>query len=187
MARPEDAAENTPGPVPEPGYLSWTFVAWGAALGFLLAVAGCLALMLGVLRDDIPQLTADTLRKAEATWQEHAPASYLMNVRVGGAQVSSIQVEVRNHEVLRPPTVNGRPVEERRTWDTWTIKGQFKTLHRELELAEDPAGQMDVGPNVQLRLRAEFDPEFGYPRRYERLVIGDAPAIHWEVLQFEPR
>lgn len=186
MERPENTADNAPGQPPGSRFLSWTYVAWGAALGFVAAAVGCFALMFVLLRDDIPRLTADALRQAEAAWDQHAPASYFVNLRLGGAQAGNIQVEVREGEVRRPPTLNGRPVQERHTWRTWTVEGQFETLHRELELAEDPAQQMHLGPDVQLRLRAEFDPTFGYPRRYERLVIGNGPEVRWEVLEFQP-
>ena len=32
---------------------------------------------------------------------------------------------------------------------------------------------------------AEFDPEFGYPRNYQRQVLGTDLDVQWEVTRFE--
>jgi hypothetical protein len=80
---------------------------------------------------------------------------------------------------------DGREPSQRRTWDVWTVAGQFDTLYRELELAENPEREMQAPPGTRLRLLAEFDPKLGYPRRYRRIVVGDAPSVTWDVTRFE--
>jgi hypothetical protein len=32
----------------------------------------------------------------------------------------------------------------------------------------------------------EFDPEFGYPKKYDRAVLGADFEVHWRVTRFNP-
>jgi len=63
----------------------------------------------------------------------------------------------------------------------------FDTLERELMLAENPQREMNATAGAQLRLRCEFDPQYGYPRRYHRYATGGAPEVFWQVTRFDPR
>jgi hypothetical protein len=38
----------------------------------------------------------------------------------------------------------------------------------------------------EMIIRAEFDPKYGYPRQYDRVVLGTDFEIHWKVTRFEP-
>jgi hypothetical protein len=62
----------------------------------------------------------------------------------------------------------------------------FDTLDQDCQIAEDPAQQIQAAPGTKWQLQCEFDPEFGYPRRYHRLVTG-GPEVYWRVTEFEPR
>jgi hypothetical protein len=55
-----------------------------------------------------------------------------------------------------------------------------------LELAEDPQHEMHAAAGTQLRLRCDFDPELGFPRRYHRYATGGAPEVFWRITRFKP-
>ena len=54
----------------------------------------------------------------------------------------------------------------------------FKTLFPHIEAARDQAIPL---------LRAEFDPEFGFPRGFQRVVLGGGPEVSWRVTRFEAK
>jgi hypothetical protein len=153
----------------------------GVAL-IILAVAVVLQVFVA---DKTPVLTAQELDAARAAWDKTKPASYDMDVEIRGGQPGSAAVEVRDGNVTSAK-VNGE-VPDRRVWNVWTVPGMFDTLERELVLAEDPQHEMDAPPGTRLQLRAEFDPEFGFPRRYHRFAIGGAPEVDWRVTKFQPQ
>jgi hypothetical protein len=135
--------------------------------------------------DRLPELTRDRLEAAMALWDKSGPASYDLEMQKSGARPGPVRVEVRDGKVTTV-TVDGREPPPW-TWDTWTVPGQFETIERELELAEDPVHQMATEAGTTLRLRCEFDKQFGFPREYRRLVSGAAPAVSWSVTRFTVR
>lgn len=157
------------------------FVLLGAVL--LLALAGAVMLLLAFFRDPLPPLELADLEAAEARWRAEGPADYDLDLQLGGARPGSVHVEVRGGEVTAM-TRDGQTPDQRRTWDVWSVEGQFDTLFRELELADAPAREMQVDAATRLVLRAEFDPRFGYPQRYRRIVLGQGPEVYWEVTRF---
>lgn len=159
------------------------FVLLGAIL--LLAIAGAVVLLLARFRDPLPPLELADLEAAEARWRAEGPADYDLDLKLGGARPGSVHVEVRGGRVTAM-TRDGRTPSQRRTWDVWSVEGQFDTLYRELELADAPAREMQVDAATRLVLRAQFDPRLGYPRRYRRIVLGEGPEVYWEVTRFRP-
>lgn len=134
----------------------------------------------------IPELTEPLLEAAEQRWQENGPASYDLDLEITGAQPGVVHVEVRDGEVTAM-TRDGHAPEQRRTWDVWAVPGQFETIERELEMAADPQHEMQAAEGTRLRLRAEFDPQYGYPRQYQRMVYGGGPEVYWRVTTFQPQ
>jgi hypothetical protein len=94
-------------------------------------------------------------------------------------------VEVRRGRVVSPPTLDGHPIRAVHAWSTWTIEGQFETIHEELRLAADPQREMNAPPGTRLVLRGTFHPLLGYPLQYRRLVLGEGPEVSWKVIQFQ--
>ncbi|GAF78912.1 unnamed protein product [marine sediment metagenome] len=137
-----------------------------------------------LLHDTASDLTEDVLDVAEALWKSEGPASYDMEVAIGGARAGLVHVEVRDGQVVSVERDGKTPPE--RTWHVWSVPGQFDTLYRELELAADPMGEIDASNETRWLLRAEFDSQFGYPKRYRRTVSGTGPDISWEVSKFNP-
>jgi hypothetical protein len=190
--RPHTSNGDTEGPSTDDGSASAvgrprrfraSMLAAGCAVGSLvtlLTFAG-VALFLRT-RGTVPPLTADDLEAAERLWDEFGPADYDLDVELGGRQSGRFHVEVRSGRTTKV-TRNGVPP-QRRTWDTWTVPGMFDTLYQELELAAQPDGAFGQ-PGARAVQRANFDDQLGFPRRYERFVLGTVYEIRWEVTRFE--
>jgi hypothetical protein len=157
-------------------------------VGLLVAILG-LASVLVLLRvfvgQRIPELTEDRLAAAEEIWEHNDPASYDMEIEIRGARPGQVHIEVTGGKATAM-TRDGRSPPPR-TWNVWSVPGMFETLERELELALDPIHEMQAAAGTQLKLRCEFDPQFGFPRRYHRFVTGGGPEVFWEVTRFEPK
>lgn len=157
-------------------------------LGLLL---GAMAVGAGLLtyaflnRNTTPLLTPADLEAAAERWDTRGPASYNLDVELTGNRPSQIHVEVRDGQATRMERDGVVPSQER-TWYYWTVPGMMDTIAEELEMAEDPAKSFNVRGASQVIQRAQFDPEYGYPRKYERVVLGADFEIHWQVTKFEP-
>lgn len=149
----------------------------GAVVAVVLAVA--------LLRDTTPVLTRPAFDAAVARWKEHGPADYDLDVVVQGNQPGRIHVEVRGGAATAM-TRDGVTPSQRRTWDYWTVPGQFDMIQIELDNQSDPRGQFAGASGSQLVLWAEFDPRYGYPRRYHRVLLGGQQEMRWEVTRFQP-
>ena len=151
----------------------------------VVAIVGVVALLQTFVVQRIPELSEARLENAEDLWQRAGPASYDMDLEIRGAQPGRVHIEIRNREVTAM-TRDGRTPPPR-TWDVWSVPGLFDTLERELVLAEDPVHEMDAAAGTQLRLRCDFDPQYGYPRQYHRYVSGGGPEVYWRVTRFQPK
>lgn len=171
------------------------FVAGPGARFSRIALAG--ALLLGLVlaafvtiklltAERLPELTPDTLSAAEQQWEEKGPSNYDLDLIIEGAQPGVVHVEVRNG-VTTAMQRDGRSPSQRRVWDVWTVPGMFDTIEREFDLAADPVHEMDASANARVVLRAAFDPKFGYPARFHRVVFGGGPEVYWRVLSFQPK
>ncbi len=138
----------------------------------------------GSLPEMPPELTEDSLATAEERWKADGPASYDMEIEIGGDRAGVVRIEVRDGDVTSMQRDGKTPPQ--RTWDVWFVPGQFDTLYRELELAADPVGQIQASQDTRWMLHAEFDQQFGYPIRYRRIVVGTGPDVSWEVRKFNP-
>jgi hypothetical protein len=159
------------------------------ALAFVLASAAlavaCVVLALQYfVAERLPELTEATLQAATERWKENGPASYDMEIELGGAQPGHVHVEVRNGEVTAESR-DGR-IPARSTWDTWPVTGLFDMLSRDLEIAENPEQEIQAPPGTTWRLRCEFDAKLGIPWRYHRLVTA-GPEVYWSVTEFQPK
>ena len=156
-------------------------LAWGVVLGAMLAI-GAIVVLLLLARDPTPRLTTAALQAAKNRWEANGPESYDVDVVTSGAQVGHYHVEVRNG---LPTAVarEGRPP-PRRVWDVWTVPGMFDTLDRELENAEQGAQGFGAAAGSRAVMRCVFDEQFGYPRLYNRTVLGASLDVRWEVTHF---
>jgi len=156
----------------------------GLALGILLALVSILAVAVARRGPSAPAITREDLAAAEQRWQEHGPASYNMDLTIGGRQPGPVHIEVRDGKVTRM-TRDGVVPSQRRTWEYWTVPEQFETIRQDFDSAETPGG-FGATPGTQTILRADFEPQYGYPRRYQRFVLGTDLNVDWQVTRFEP-
>jgi hypothetical protein len=156
-----------------------------ALMAMILAIAVVIGLLQVFVVQRIPELSEARLQAAQTLWEAQGPGSYNMDLEIRGAQPGTVHMEVRDGNVVAM-TRDGRSPPER-TWDVWSVPGQFDTLQRELEMAEDPQHEMEVAAGTKLRLLCEFDGQLGFPRRYHRYSTGVAPEVFWRVTAFEPQ
>lgn len=156
-------------------------------IGIIAAALALLAVLVALqvfFAEKIPELTEDAFQAARQRWEQRGPASYDIELEIGGAQPGTVHVEVRDG-VVTAANRDGRPTPEW-TWDEWSVPGLFEMLEREFEFAADPQREMQAPPGSQLWLRCEFDPEFGFPRHFHRYVTGGAPEVFWRTTSFNP-
>jgi hypothetical protein len=155
-------------------------VAVGGAVGGLLMFV---ALVVVSRRQATPPLTVESLETARRRWEANGPGDYWMDIVVTGRQASRYHVEVRGGKpvgVLR----NDRPI-ARRNWPYWSVPGLFDVIEHDVDCAEDPTRGFGARPGSRAVLRADFDPQRGYPRKFERLILGEPQLdMTWEVATF---
>lgn len=157
-------------------------------LGMLLGLAivlVALAAWMAANRSSTPRLTEAAFDAATQRWDKRGPASYDLDIELTGNRPGKIHVEVRDGQVTRMTRDGVQPAQER-TWFYWSVPGMFDTIAEELEMARDPAAAFKSPAATQMVIWAEFDPQFGYPKKYDRSVLGTNYEIHWQVTRFEP-
>jgi len=157
----------------------------GVGGGCLLALVVMLAFLFWT-RERTPRLTEEDLNAAMSRWDQHGPSDYDLELELAGNRPGKIQIEVRHGEVTRM-TRDGVQPAQKRTWDYWSVPGQFDTIGQELEMAHDPAASFKSPSATQMIQWAIFNPKYGYPAKYDRVVLGTDFEIHWKVTRFEPR
>jgi hypothetical protein len=159
----------------------------GVVIGALLALAmtGGFAWWLWRQAPHAAPLTSETLAAAEMRWREHGPKSYTLDLKLGGVRPGNVHLEVRDGQVA-DMTRDGVTPSQRRTWDAWTVDSQFDMIETELAGAAHPERAFGAPPDARVVQRADFDPQLGYPRKYERFVLGTALEISWETVDFRP-
>lgn len=111
---------------------------------------------------------------------------YDIEVAVAGTQPATYEVRVRDGQAIEAFR-NGKPLNQRRTFGTWSVPGMFSTMSRDVEAVERrERGEADPS-TPRLTLRAEFDPKYGYPKRYQRIEWGSPVEVTWQVTHFEPK
>jgi hypothetical protein len=157
-----------------------------AAIGVVLlglVMGAALALELFVV-ERIPDLTVEKLDAARALWDAKGPGSYVADYLIEGAQPGMVHVEVRDGEVIKM-TRDGIEPRQPRTWVYWSIPGRFDEIEREFDIEADPEHEMSAAANTRVQLRAEFDPNLGYPTRFHRVVFGGGTEVYWRVTNFQ--
>jgi hypothetical protein len=157
-------------------------IALGMALGLLVALVVFFAIRRSA--NGTPRLTQEDYDAAVRRWDERGPASYDVDLELGGNRPGKIHVEVRGGEVTHM-TRDGVEPTQKRTWDYWSVPGQLETIGQELQMARDPAGSFKAPGASQVVMWAEFDPELGYPQQYDRVVLGADFEVHWKITRFQ--
>jgi len=156
----------------------------GALLGVFVTLMAAGAILFIQARDTTPVLSSTSLKEARARWQADGPASYDLDLVVGGNRPGNIHVQVRSGQVTAL-TRDGRTPPQRRTWQYWSVPGQFEMLDDEIENAAEPERHYQVPAGSQVLLRAAFDPRLGYPLKFSRVVVDKPLNVSWETVGFE--
>jgi Family of unknown function (DUF6174) len=156
----------------------------GTLLGALVGSLPALYVLRLVNRDPTPALTPALFHAASERWKSIAPANYDIEIRVTGSQPARYRVAVRGGEA-QAAWRNEAPLTTQRTFSTWSVPGMFSTISRDIESVERHAAGTAEPSTPRLTLRAEFDPEYSYPRRYRRIQQWSTVEVAWEVTEFQ--
>ena len=163
------------------------FALWTLA-GLALGAIGSLV-VLGVLkRDSTPRLTPTDFYATLDRWKANPQLNYDIEIEVTGPQAAVYRAEVRDGQPIAAWR-NNQPLTQRRTFGTWSVPGMFSTMARDVDVVERRADGRAKPGEIELILRAEFDPQYHFPRRYERIEWGsrrgsDAVSVTWRVVRF---
>jgi hypothetical protein len=157
----------------------------GLVWGLLAALTVTIAISIFRGRESVPRLTKAAYDAALARWEQNGPADYDLDLELGGKRPGPIHVEVRGGEVTRM-TRDGVVPNQKRTWDYWSVAGQLETIGEELEMARQPAKSFGAPGAAEVVMWADFDPHYGYPCRYDRVVLGADLEVHWKITRFAP-
>lgn len=185
-----DSADDSSadGESPSPTASSRPYARRTVVVGVLGVVVCFAAVVLAIevfVAERLPELTVERLAAAQELWQRKGLNSYDLDLQILGERPGPVHVVVRNDEVVAL-TRDGRSP-DKRTWHYWTVPAQFETLEREIVMAKDPQHEVDAKAGAVWGLRCEFDPEYGFPRRYQRTVFGGGPDLYWRVTNFAVR
>ncbi|HEY4311923.1 MAG TPA: DUF6174 domain-containing protein [Pirellulales bacterium] len=172
------------GQQPHPKPVRASAMVLGAACGIGIVLAIIVVTLVLKRGPSVPEITRADLDVAEQKWKANGPAGYDMDITIGGRQPGVVHIEVRAGTVTKM-TRDGVTPSQSRTWEYWTVPEQFETIRQDFDSSET-AGGFGAAPGSQTILKAEFDSHYGYPRRYQRFVLGTDLAVEWDVTHFAP-
>jgi hypothetical protein len=164
---------------------------WWTLAGIAVGAVGALIALRIINHDSTPRLTPADYYAARERWKAAALPDYDIEIEVAGPQAAVYRVEVRGGQ----PTAawrNNRPLTQRRTFGTWSVPGMFSTMARDVDVVERRAAGRAKPGEIELILKAQFDPQYHFPQRYQRIEWGsrrgsDAVTVTWEVKEFRVR
>jgi hypothetical protein len=157
-------------------------VVLGMGLGLAICVVAVVGYLLATAERKTP-LTQEAYDAAVERWDQKGPADYDLDIELAGNRPGTIHVEVRQGQVTHMKRDGVEPRQER-TWYYWSVPGQLDTIGQELEMARDPADAFRNPAASQMLMWAEFDAKLGYPKKYDRVVLGVDYEVHWRVRNF---
>jgi hypothetical protein len=145
-------------------------------------VGGLVVFALTSMRRPPPTMSAAGFESAIERWKQNRPPDYRMTVEVGGRQVGTMHVVVKNHTPVK--VLRGDTLVPEHTWRYWTVGGLFEIIRTDLEGLDQPERAFGTADVSQLVQQAEFDADLGYPRRYRRAVLSTGDSIEWTNTEF---
>jgi Family of unknown function (DUF6174) len=155
----------------------------GVVIGSMIGLVGTIGLIVFLNRGQLPIMRTTDLEAAENRWKQRGPTSYDMDLEGSFDIKGHMHVEVRNREVTAM-SLDGRP-SPARLWRLWSVNGLFEFIEadarRNAEAANHEGGAL---PEPVLQ-QAEFDPELGLPRGYQRTELSTGQSGGWRIVKFE--
>ena len=159
------------------GFAAKAIIGAAVFIGLILITVSLLA-----RRGSIPELTRSEFDRALSKWNSSEPSRYSITTTVVGRQPATYSVAVANGDVV-VALRNDHPLKDQRTLGTWSVPGMFRTIEHDLIAIESDAANGVASSD--LHLRAEFDPQWGFPTRYLRVEWTSGAQVSWSVDQFE--
>jgi hypothetical protein len=134
-------------------------------------------------------LTPEGLAEARRAWERADVQDYDLEWTSTGAQRGHYRVAVRSGRVRDVKLVepDGRVVEAHPGDPSFFgVPGLFRVIAFDLDQRLEPR-PFHQPPGTHILMRCEFDPRYGYPRRYRRDVAGTRLGLAIDVLAFAPR
>lgn len=155
-----------------------------AAIACMAIYSVLSALFTNDLSDSVAELTLEELDDAKTKWKQNGPDSYELEVHYNSSDAEMyIQIVVVNKAVVSGIR-DGTTLDEADA-SRWTIPGQFVRIREDVIAMSDRSKRPNIREDARLVPRAEFDPKFGYPVRYELKGIQTPLQYEWEVTRFE--
>ncbi len=156
------------------------------ALGFVATVIVLFVARLGQ-NGSYVALGPEVFQEAQARWDSQSVPDYDIEITVTGRQASRYRVEIRSGDPVAAFR-DGQPLNQRRTWSTWTVPGMFGTVEADLNQLQRVARGEPGIPGLSVLV--EFDGKYGFPKRYlrvESMRRAANPEVSWEVTLFQPQ
>jgi ABC-type uncharacterized transport system permease subunit len=153
-------------------------------LGGVVLLIAAVAVGIALFGDRLPTLTEERLQAAVRRWNEGDVDSYVMDLEITGQRAGKVHVEVQNGVVVELQR-DGQTPAQRRTWDVWSVPGQFDMMQQGLDIAVDPVGNLQAQQGTQVVVRATFDAQLGYPLAFSQVTLGGGPEFGWKTVRFE--
>jgi hypothetical protein len=162
---------------------------WGRWF-LLFAAIGSVASLIMLVRtrygDPTPEITGEAFSGARRRWREAGLKDYDVSVEViNSGRLEKYDVAVRGGHA-ESASRNGAPLTNHRTFETWSVPGMFGTIDSDWQNVEKHLKHQADASTLQLTVKVEFDPKYGYPKRYRRIEWGSSREISWKVTRFEP-
>ena len=150
-------------------WLNWKSV---SALALVVVVG-----IVWMLRGGLSPVSLERIDAAEALWRQAAIRDYDMQVETAGAQQGLYALVVRDGALrsIERDGIKAAPADGA----YWTVEGLFRTLRRELQMAEQSMAKTII--------LARFDRTRGYPVAFLRQVTGSTRSVSVEVVLFRAR
>lgn len=133
----------------------------------------------------LPEIDQASLDAARKLWRDAGPSDYDIEVQVEGSQPAVYRVSVRGGTAASA-TRNGAPLDNPRTFATWSVPGMFGTVQSDVDHRRQP---IQLGPHEEhfVTPLGRFDPTYGYPAAYRRIEWGGDVEVTWRVVSFQPQ
>jgi hypothetical protein len=159
------------------------FALWLLA-GTCVGIVATLLILRARIADPLPEITPADFYAAREQWEKNELPNYDIEIAVTGTQSATYRVQVREGRAVAAWR-NDQPLMQERTFSTWSVRGMFGTISRDIDRVERLAAAKAEPNTPRLTLRGEFDERTGYPQRYRRIEWGSPVEVSWKVTRFE--